>query len=103
LWHFQASWFQQFPDWLEYSPTVDATFCLPCYVFSCKPNNRFGADAFTMKGFRNWKKVNDGKKCAFLNHVGSSPSSSHNIAVKSCDDLMAQSQHIDKVLAEQSS
>ncbi|GAV69961.1 Dimer_Tnp_hAT domain-containing protein [Cephalotus follicularis] len=44
--HFQASWFQQFPCWLEYSPTVDVAFCLPCYVFSCKPNNRFGADAF---------------------------------------------------------
>ncbi|GAV85622.1 hypothetical protein CFOL_v3_29058, partial [Cephalotus follicularis] len=58
LQHFQASWFQQFPGWLEYSPTVDATFFLPCYVFSCKQNNRFGADAFTVKGFQNWKKVN---------------------------------------------
>ncbi|GAV71750.1 Dimer_Tnp_hAT domain-containing protein [Cephalotus follicularis] len=66
LWHFQASWFQQFPGWLEYSLTVDATFCLPCYVFSCKPNNRFGANAFTVKEFQNWKKVNDGKKMCII-------------------------------------
>ena len=30
---FQQSWFQLFPSWLEYSPTKDAVFCLPCFLF----------------------------------------------------------------------
>ena len=31
--NFQHSWFKLFPTWLEYSPTKDATFCLPCFIF----------------------------------------------------------------------
>ncbi|KAL7109055.1 hypothetical protein ACP275_06G151700 [Erythranthe tilingii] len=65
---FQHSWFAQFPTWLEYPPTTDAAYCLPCYLFASKPNPHFGANAFTVAGFRNWKKVNDKKKCAFLSN-----------------------------------
>ncbi|XP_025608200.1 uncharacterized protein [Arachis hypogaea] len=39
-----------------------------------------------------------GVNCAFVCHEGSIPNSPHNLSVKSCDDLMAQSKHIDKVL-----
>ncbi|KAL7154807.1 hypothetical protein ABFS83_03G028000 [Erythranthe nasuta] len=97
---FQYSWFAQFPTWLEYSPTTDAAYCLPCYLFASKPNGRFGANAYTVAGFRNWKKVND-TTCAFLTHVGNH-SSPHSAAVKSCEDLMTQSRHIDNVMMNQS-
>ncbi|TYI43910.1 hypothetical protein ES332_A01G200200v1 [Gossypium tomentosum] len=79
----------------KYSPTKDAIYCFSCYLFS-KHIVRHGTDAFTMKGFNNWKKVNDGKMCAFLNHVGQYPSSPHNNVEKSCQDLLNQSWHIDK-------
>ncbi|KAG8369226.1 hypothetical protein BUALT_Bualt15G0129500 [Buddleja alternifolia] len=99
---FQESWCGKFSSWLEYSTDKDAAYCLPCYVFSNILSNRFGMNAFTEIGFRNWKKINDGNKCAFLKHIGTSPSSLHNQCVRACDDLMAQSQHIDKILHKQS-
>ncbi|KAL7087011.1 hypothetical protein ACP275_13G038800 [Erythranthe tilingii] len=99
---FQYSWFSQFSSWLEYSPTKDAAYCLPCYLFASKQVARFGANAFTVEGFSNWKKVNDGDTCSFLRHVGNHKSS-HFISMKSCEDLMNQSRHIDKVMQRQSS
>ncbi|KAG8363729.1 hypothetical protein BUALT_Bualt19G0052600 [Buddleja alternifolia] len=99
---FQESWYGKFSSWLEYSTDKDAAYCLPCYVFSNILSNRFGMNAFTEIGFRNWKKINDGNKCAFLKHIGTSPSSPHNQCVRACDDLMAQSHHIDKILHMQS-
>ena len=38
-----------------------------------------------------------GKKCAFLNHVGTDPDSAHKRTEKSCENLMIQSQHIQHV------
>ena len=66
-------------------------------------NRCLSCDAFTFIGFRNWKKVNNGKNCAFLNHVGEDPYSPHNNAMKYCDDLLNESVHIDKVMNVQSS
>ncbi|XP_052620868.1 uncharacterized protein LOC111892149 [Lactuca sativa] len=66
---FQYSWFNIFPNWLEYSPTTHASYCFICYIFNDKPSVCHGYDAFTVKGFDNWKKVNDGKNCAFLKHI----------------------------------
>ncbi|KAL7596353.1 hypothetical protein Lser_V15G28107 [Lactuca serriola] len=66
---FQYSWFNIFPNWLEYSPTTHASYCFICYIFNDKPSECHGYDAFTVKGFDNWKKVNDGKNCAFLKHI----------------------------------
>ncbi|XP_071923119.1 uncharacterized protein [Coffea arabica] len=60
--HFCSSWFELFPSWLEYSPSIDATFCLSCYLFS-KPNGRVELSAFVLGGFNNWKKVNNGDNC----------------------------------------
>jgi hypothetical protein len=98
---FQASWFTQF-SWLEYSGSKDAAYCLPCYLFSMKPLGRPGWDVFTIKGFRSWRKVHNGKNCAFLSHIGDDPCSPHNNAMKYCEDLRNQSRHIDKVLNAQS-
>ncbi|KAF2308040.1 hypothetical protein GH714_034673 [Hevea brasiliensis] len=54
------------------------------------------------RGFHTWKKVNDGKNCAFLCHVGKDPNSLHKVAVKKSRDLMNQNQHIEKVIEKQS-
>jgi hypothetical protein len=48
-----------------------------------------------LKDFVIGKKVNDGIKCAFLVHMGNDPCSPHNNAVKCCDTLKNQSQHIE--------
>ncbi|XP_061372803.1 uncharacterized protein LOC133315239 [Gastrolobium bilobum] len=94
--HFCSSWFDLFPSWLEYSPSKDAAFCLPCYLFS-KPggSGRVGLNTFVVEGFRNWKKVNEGENCAFLRHVGKNAISMHKNVVSSSCDLMNQSQHIE--------
>ena len=31
---FQPSWFNSHKDWLEYSPSTNAIYCIPCYLFS---------------------------------------------------------------------
>ncbi|XP_059441944.1 uncharacterized protein LOC132174277 [Corylus avellana] len=82
---FQSSWHTMF-DWLEFSPEKDATYCLPCYIFCKRSTRRFGAHAFTIEGFRNWKKVNDGVHCVFLGHMGNGSCSPHNNAVKGHDE-----------------
>ncbi|XP_062118723.1 uncharacterized protein LOC133832387 [Humulus lupulus] len=65
---FCSSWFELFPLWLEYSPSVDAVFCLPCYLFS-KPTRWMEANNFFLGGFKNWKNVNNGNNGALLRHV----------------------------------
>lgn len=99
---FQSLWFDSFPSWLEYSPTKDAAFCLPCYLFNA-PFAQPKHTAFTIEGFNSWKKVRDGKNCAFLNHVGKDPNSTHKKAERSCEDLMRQSQHLVQALNRYSS
>ena len=60
------------------------------FLIRQKQNKRGGSDVFTVRGFVNWKKVHDGKKCAFLNHIGSEPCSEHNNATKACHDSTAE-------------
>ncbi|XP_071708980.1 uncharacterized protein [Rutidosis leptorrhynchoides] len=79
---FRFAWFSLFPNWLEYS-IKDSAYCFLCYLFNDKPNVRHGYDAFTVTGFGNWKKVNDGNNCAFLRHIRSSQ---HRYAVASSED-----------------
>ncbi|GFY99215.1 hypothetical protein Acr_13g0006160 [Actinidia rufa] len=57
--------------------------------------------AFTIEGFRSWKRVNDGNRCALLNHVGC-VNSPHNNAIKSVEGLSNVARHIDKVISAQS-
>ncbi|KAI3450188.1 hypothetical protein Pfo_006853 [Paulownia fortunei] len=52
---FLPSWFKLFPDWLEYSPSKNIAYYLPCYLF-VKPSTHYGANAFTTDGFQTWKK-----------------------------------------------
>ena len=94
---FQYPWFKQFP-WLEYSPSKDAVFCFPCFLFEMNTSTR---PAFTIEGFRSWKRVNDGNRCALLNHVGC-VNSPHNNAIKSVEGLSNVARHIDKVINAQS-
>ena len=74
-------------DWLECSPSMDAIYCLPCYLFSKKSIGRPGSDAFISTSFNDWKNVKDGMNCPLIRHVGKEPNSSYKIAVKCCDDL----------------
>ncbi|GJY90918.1 zinc finger MYM-type protein 1-like protein [Tanacetum coccineum] len=70
------------------------------FQYSCdSPNVRNGSDAFIVKGFDNWKKVNDGKNCAFLKHIGCLQ---HRNAVTFCENLMNQEGHIGNIIEKQS-
>ncbi|KAL6556405.1 hypothetical protein OROGR_005693 [Orobanche gracilis] len=93
---FQASWFKLYP-WIEYSQSLDAAFCFPCFLFN-KPSGLgcYGQQAFTIDGFRNWKKVG-GKKCVLLMHMGTECTSFHNIAQKRWDNLLNEVQDIRNV------
>ncbi|XP_073015775.1 uncharacterized protein [Primulina eburnea] len=95
---FQYTWFKKFP-WLEYSPSKDAVFCFPCYLFELSEAQQ---STFTIEGFKSWKRVNDGAKCAFLSHMGSS-NSTHNKSSKSVVDLMNVTRHIDVVMNRETS
>ena len=96
MWRFNESWFDAYPNWLEYSIKEDAAFCLYCYLFKNDKVGHGGGDAFTSKGFRNWKK-----RSAFDTHVGE-VNSVHNQCVKKCEDLMMQKQSIQAALDKQS-
>jgi hypothetical protein len=48
--------------WLEYSPTKDAAYCLPCYLFVKSQHGRFGANAaFQGCAFRGHDETPDSK------------------------------------------
>ncbi|XP_071704499.1 uncharacterized protein [Rutidosis leptorrhynchoides] len=96
---FQYSWFKIFSNWLEYSPTKDVVYCFLCYLFEDKQNVHNGGDAFTVKGFNSWKKVNDGKRCAFLKHIRSSH---HKDAIVYSENLLNQAAHIDSIIEKRS-
>ena len=89
---FKHSWFaiEEFSPWLEYSPSKDAAFCLPCFLFD-KPTGNSRSHVFTKDGFRNLKKVNDGNNFSFLNHMGKEPNSFHRASKQAMTDLMNQS------------
>ncbi|KAL6531211.1 hypothetical protein OROHE_014280 [Orobanche hederae] len=67
---FQIDWFEKW-EWLEYSISEDAAFCLWCYLFEEK---RAGDLPFTKNGFRNWKKATE----KFEDHVGNEGSIHNN-------------------------
>ncbi|XP_073066009.1 uncharacterized protein [Primulina eburnea] len=94
---FQSSWFQKYP-WLEFSIAKQSAFCFPCYVFD---TNSAQFDTFTVKGFKNWKRVNC-KNCPFKRHEGDG-NSRHSFAMRKWGDLKNLDQHIDRRLEKQSS
>ncbi|XP_047978486.1 uncharacterized protein LOC125220359 [Salvia hispanica] len=91
---FVAHWFDEFKDWLEYSITKDAAYCLYCYLFSRLHGN--GQDAFVSGGFTAWRK-----KERLRDHVGDH-TSDHNKCRLACRDLMNQAQHIEVCIPKQS-
>ncbi|KAI5327653.1 hypothetical protein L3X38_027049 [Prunus dulcis] len=92
---FIPQWFDEF-DWLEYSVSKDAAFCLYCYLF--KSNfEQVGSEAFTGAGFKNWKKGRERMKV----HVGP-VGSVHNKAREAATNLMNQNTHIETVVSKHS-
>jgi hypothetical protein len=69
-------------------------------LFSKKPFGKSGSYAFTVKGFQNWKKVNDGKECALIKHMGDA-SSDHNYSVKCFTNLKNTMAQIDNQILNQ--
>ncbi|XP_073045374.1 uncharacterized protein [Primulina eburnea] len=97
---FQKKWFQKF-YWLEYSPSTNKAYCFYCFIFLNDVNSS-NISALVNEGFDNWKRVNQGKTCAFLSHIGSAASSPHTMCERRAENLMRPSQHIDKVMHAQS-
>jgi hypothetical protein len=49
---FQKSWFDEF-DWLEYSVSKDAAYCLYCYLFfDPRKPEKFGSTVFAKEGLK---------------------------------------------------
>ncbi|XP_068329707.1 uncharacterized protein [Pyrus communis] len=92
---FVVSWFEEY-DWLEYSISKDAAFCLHCYLFKIN-FSQLGSDAFTGVGFKKWKNA---REC-FDKHVGPI-GSFHNKAREAASYLMNQKTHIEAVVIKQS-
>ena len=85
---FNKGWFIQFPNWLEYSITKDAAFCLCCYFFKRDIGEQAGGTTFVSEGFSNWKcpeklKIHDG-----------GINSSHHQASRMFDNLLKPNQSI---------
>jgi hypothetical protein len=66
---FQCHWFGAL-SWIEYSPIKFAAICFTCFLFSKRPKGKCGSNAFTVVGFQKLKRVNSGKECAFICHMG---------------------------------
>ena len=92
---FNPRWFEQYPDWLEYSLDQEKAFCLFCYLFRVQAGKQGGSDTFVSTGFSSWNKAD-----SFSKHVGDH-TSFHNDARNKCEDLMRQSQSIKHALHKQ--
>ncbi|KAK1393180.1 Zinc finger MYM-type protein 1-like protein [Heracleum sosnowskyi] len=87
------NWFEDHPSWLEYIIEKDAAFCPFCYL--CK-GNVGEQDCFVRMGYSNWKKID-----RFGTHAGKA-GSAHNHALKKCNVLLNQKQHIATFFTKQS-
>jgi len=67
---------------------MDEAFYLCCYLFKTNNGDQGGGNVFVTEGFSNWKE-----KKRLQVHVRCH-NSSHNDAVKKCEALMKQKQHI---------
>lgn len=92
---FQASWFVQFSDWLEYSVKTEKAYCLCCYLFRDSNENKGGNIAFVTEGFQNWNRFD-----TLSRHEGA-VNSFHHRAKKKCEDLMRPGQSIAHALYKQ--
>ncbi|KAL0556436.1 hypothetical protein IC582_004950 [Cucumis melo] len=78
---FNPAWFKEYPNWLEYSISKDAAFCLCCYLFKPEVSEESGRESFVSEEFSNWKK-----KERLETHVGG-PNSAHNQACGKCASI----------------
>lgn len=87
---------EAYKDWLEYSEDNDALFCLACYLFPTLSNNRKTnlGNAFSLGGFRNWKKLDEGLQ----KHLGSGTRSYHSLALDKCKALMTARNDIQAIV-----
>ncbi|KAL4028531.1 hypothetical protein IC575_011728 [Cucumis melo] len=92
---FNPIWFTEYPNWLEYSISKDAAYCLKyvsyclcCYLFKPEVGEQSGCDHFVGEGFSNWKK-----KEKLQTHIGG-PNNAHNQAWGKCESLLNQKQQI---------
>ncbi|XP_015168665.1 zinc finger MYM-type protein 1-like [Solanum tuberosum] len=93
---FNPKWFKEYHDWLEYSVTNDASYCLDCYLFKDDNIHQGGGKVFSTVGFKSWNK-----KKSFKQHIGG-PNSTHNQAKKKSEDLMREQQSIISAFERQS-
>ncbi|XP_059663560.1 uncharacterized protein LOC132309255 [Cornus florida] len=93
---FIPDWFNDYSNWLEYSISKDALFCLHCYLFKHNIGEQSGGDSFVSEGFSNWKK-----KDRLQIHVGE-PNNAHNQAWNQYEALKNQNQHIQTIMFNQS-
>lgn len=85
---FVPAWFDEHESQLEYSIAKDEVFCLCCYLFKTDNGEQGGGNTFVSEGFSNW---NEKKRLQV--HVGSQ-NSIHNNAMRKCQALMNEKQHV---------
>ncbi|KAK1375820.1 zinc finger MYM-type protein 1-like [Heracleum sosnowskyi] len=90
---FNPNWFKDHSSWLEYNIEKDAAFCLFCYL--CK-GNVGEQDCFVRTGYSNSKKRD------IFGTYASKPGSTHSHALKKCNALLNQKQHIATFFTKQS-
>ncbi|WVZ58781.1 hypothetical protein U9M48_009012 [Paspalum notatum var. saurae] len=87
-WRFyQPQWFGSY-DWLEYSESKDAAFCLYCYLFfEPGKSEKIGSNVFAKFGYEKWKKALEkfDKHAAFIAHKNTR---------EKCDDFMSQKKSV---------
>ncbi|XP_049383041.1 uncharacterized protein LOC125847472 [Solanum stenotomum] len=94
---FNHEWFDDvYHDWLEYSVSKDATYCLYCYLFKDHNINQGGGEVFLCTWFKNWNK-----KSGLNKHIGLQ-NSPHNRSKKKCQNLLRQQQSIQSAFERQS-
>ncbi|XP_062021049.1 uncharacterized protein LOC133737530 [Rosa rugosa] len=86
---FQFSWFKDNP-WLEYSIALDRAYCFPCFLFDTENSHHH---AFTVDGFKNWKRVCGGDNM-LMKHVGGL-NSPHHAAMHKWDLLRNPTKQIE--------
>ncbi|KAL6599018.1 hypothetical protein ACP70R_045882 [Stipagrostis hirtigluma subsp. patula] len=80
----------------KYSESKDRAYCFPCFLMRDRSKKEDGYKAFVVDGWNGWHR-----KARLDDHVGD-VGSPHNIAVKKCDDLLNQEQHIDVAYQQKS-
>jgi len=94
---FNHEWFDDiYHDWLEYSVSKDAVYCLYCYLFKDHNTNQGEGETFSTIGFKSWNK-----KGGLDKHIGL-PNSIHNQSKKKCQDLLQQRRSIQFAFERQS-